>query len=130
MSPFLPPESTQNLKKQNFSKSQKIHFFSIFLPFLIIFQNQGKLSAATEANLHDLKALSVSIQRLNGEHLHMVCPVLADLCGSLDTFHRDTTECYDTLGRLEPDFRLKEDHLSYTKSTVFEPIWGVFDPFE
>ena len=64
--------------------------------------------------------------RIEGQCIEVLCPLLADLCKAMDTFHRDSTESFDRLGKLEPEFRSKENWSVYTKDLYNECIY--YDP--
>jgi hypothetical protein len=49
---------------------------------------------------------------------------LANICQSVDNFHRHTTETVDTLGRIGPDFLRDEDFRFYTKNIYFESLYN------
>lgn len=53
-----------------------------------------------------------------------MCPLLANVCQSIDNFHRHTTDSADTLGRIGPDFLRDEDFRFYTTNIYFESLFN------
>ena len=80
------------------------------------------MSNSKHKHLAELKQLSDKVVQLEAESLDYMCPLLANMCTGLDTLHRDTTECYDTIGKLADDFMLDEDFRDFNKDIYYHTL--------
>lgn len=73
--------------------------------------------------LASLQTTSHTATKVESQTYDYMCPLLANICQSIDNFHRKTTETVDTLGRIGPDYLRDEDFRHYTKNIYFESLY-------